>query len=239
MGSRSLNIMCYADYAFLTAESEDDLQRLVYEFKKAAEELNMIVSCEKSMTMVVAKELIRCKIVINGKILEQVSRFNYLGVTVSSERCVVEEVRTQAHKAAKIGGCLGDIVWTMSHKAKTRIYKACVRPLLTYTAETRAETSTIKRIARTTEMRILRSIKGETLRDHVRSSDIREELEVQDVVRSVRARRRFWGDHVASMQDERLAKWAESQKPSTHRPLGRPPKRWKESWNSMSQEFCQ
>ncbi|XP_044744146.1 uncharacterized protein LOC123306294 [Coccinella septempunctata] len=189
--------------------------------------------------MVFAKEPIRCKIVINGEILEQVSRFIYLGVTVSSERRIVEEVRTQAHKVDKIGGCLRDIVWnnkTMSHKAKTRIYKACVRPVLTYAAETRAETSTTKRMARTTEMRILRSIKGITLRDHVRSSDIREELEVQDVVRWVRARRRFWRDHVERMPDERLAKWAETQKPSTRRPLGRPPKRWKESWNSLSQE---
>lgn len=127
----------------------------------------------------------------------------------------------------------------MSQKSKTRLYKACVRPVLTYAAETRSETSTTKRMARTTEMRILRCIKGVTLRDRVRSADIREELEVQDVVRWIRARRRFWRDHVERMPAERLAKWAETQKPNTRRPLGRPPKRWRESWSSISQETQQ
>lgn len=46
----------------------------------------------------------------------------------------------------------------MSTEGKIRIYKACVRPVLTYAAETRAETSQTTRMMRTTEMKVLRTI---------------------------------------------------------------------------------
>lgn len=64
----------------------------------------------------------------------------------------------------------------MSTKSKTRIYKSCIRPVLTY-AETRAETSQTKRMIRATEIKILRPIKGVTLRDRIRSDTILRELE--------------------------------------------------------------
>lgn len=64
-----------------------------------------------------------------------------------------------------------------------------IRPILTYATETRAETSTTKRIMRTTEMKTLRTIKGVSLRDRIRSQDIREELGIQDVVRWVSERK--------------------------------------------------
>lgn len=47
MANRSLGILCYADDATLMAESEDDLQRLLFKFERAAEKYNMIISAEK------------------------------------------------------------------------------------------------------------------------------------------------------------------------------------------------
>lgn len=125
----------------------------------------------------------------------------------------------------------------MSMESKVRIYRTCVRPVLTYAAETRAETSHTKRLLRTTEMKVLRSIRGISLRDRVRNEDTLRETGVQDVVRWIRARRREWRDHVDRMDTDRIAKWAKTQKPNTKRPLGRPPKRWHDSWTSISQEL--
>lgn len=62
----------------------------------------------------------------------------------------------------KISGALSTIIWRnkyLSNKTKVRIYKACVRPVLTYAVETRAETAKTKQIFRTTEMRTLRAIR--------------------------------------------------------------------------------
>ncbi|XP_072764658.1 uncharacterized protein [Anoplolepis gracilipes] len=190
--------------------------------------------------LVIAKEPIRCKLVVNDHIIKQVMSFNYLGVETYSGRYLLNKARTQTNnKAARIAGCLRDIIWRnkyMTTKSKIRIYKTCIRPVLTYAAETRAETSKTKRMMRTTEMRILRTIKGVSLRDRIRSSDIRREFELQDVVRWTRARRRFWRDHVDRMRPEQLPNWAKIQKLNTRRAVGRPPKRWYESWTSGSQE---
>lgn len=102
----------------------------------------------------------------------------------------------------------------MSRQSKVCIFKTCARPILTYPRETLKT----KSIIRTTEMKVLRTIRGVTLQDRMHT--IREELVVQDIVRWVRARRRCWEEHVARMNPNRLAKWARTQKPNTSRPPG-------------------
>lgn len=239
MNNRRLRILCYADDAVLLAESEDDLQRLLYRFNLTAKRLNMQISSEKTQAMVISKDPIRCKLVVDECIVDQVMNFNYLGVQASSSRNTVNEVDNQIRKAVRISGYLRDIIWRnkyMTAESKIRIYKTCVRPIMTYAAETRAETSATKRKMRTAEMKILRTIKGTTLHDRIRNEDTRRELGVQDVVRWVRERRRCWRDHVERMSPDRIAKWARTQKPESRRPAGRPPKRWFESWTSGSQE---
>jgi hypothetical protein len=53
---------------------------------------------------------------------------------------------------------------------------------MTYGAETRAETSISKRLLRTNEMKIIRTITGHSLRDRKRSTEIREECKVTYIV---------------------------------------------------------
>ena len=79
--------------------------------------------------MAIAKEPVRCKLEIEGKIIEQVSKFNYLGTEIRSDKNLSEEVRTQVYKAARISGCLKDLVWRNKHmsvESKVRIYKTSV-----------------------------------------------------------------------------------------------------------------
>lgn len=66
----------------------------------------------------------------------------------------------------------------------------------------------------------------------MRNDNIRDKCGVQDVAKWPRAGRRHWKDHVDRMQNIRLAKIVKDQTPSTRKPVGRPPKRWKESWIS-------
>ncbi|GJQ77581.1 hypothetical protein Trydic_g20966 [Trypoxylus dichotomus] len=63
---------------------------------------------------------------------------------------------------------------------------------------------------RAAEMKTLRAIKGVSLRNQIRSKVIREDLEVQDIVKFTMARR-FWRDHVKRMTEGRLAKWAKDE----------------------------
>jgi hypothetical protein len=56
-------------------------------------------------------------------------------------------------------------------------------------------------------MTVLRNIKGVTLRDRIRSDDIRAECNVIDVAKWLRTRRRNWSDHVDRMRQDRWASW--------------------------------
>ena len=117
----------------------------------------------------------------------------------------------------------------MSTEAKIRIYKVVVRPIMTYGAETRADTERTKQLMRSAEMITLRSITGRTLWDRVRNKDIRKECNLQDIAKWIKGRREAWNEHVGRASAERLLRIARDGRPATKRPRGRPPKRWSES----------
>lgn len=153
----------------------------------------MVISTEKTQSMVISKEPIKCKLMVNDKTIEQVMIYKYLGIETSSDRNIIKEVQAQTNKANRISGYLRDIIWRnkyMTTESKVRLYKTCVRPILTYASKTRADTRKTKRILRSTEMRILRTIRGISLRDQINSATIREECKIQDVVKWARSRRR-------------------------------------------------
>ena len=74
----------------------------------------------------------------------------------------------------------------MPRKLKTKLYMTVIRPVLMYEAECWAVGKKEEQILEKTEMRMLRRIKGVTLRDKVKSVDIRKELGVNSIQEKVR-----------------------------------------------------
>jgi len=68
-------------------------------------------------------------------------------------------------------------------RSEIRIYKICVKSLMTYVIETRAETIIIK--LRSTEVRTSGYIIGDALQSRIRNEDIRNICEIQDVNENV------------------------------------------------------
>lgn len=127
----------------------------------------------------------------------------------------------------------------MRKDSKIRIYKTCIRPIMTYGTEVREDTNKTKQMLRVAEMKTLRTIVGKTRRDRVRNTDVREQCGIQDIVRWGRQRKRQWYNHVRRMDENRLPRLVLENNPPGSRPPGRPPKRWKDSWQSTSQEKMQ
>ena len=239
MGNNKINIICYADDAILIADNEDNLQRLLHKMVTTAKTYNMTVSTTKTKSMVISREPIRCKLEVKNKMIEQVMEFQYLGIDVSSERNTYKEVRKQTMKGARISGYLRDIIWKNKHlsqESKVKIYRTIVRPVMTYAADTRAETSKTKQLLRTTEMNTLRTITGRTRRDRVRNSEIRRQCAIEDVIRFNKRRKKEWNNHITRAEDNRLIKIVRDSIPNGKRNPGRPLKRWAESWITTSNE---
>ena len=119
----------------------------------------------------------------------------------------------------------------MSTESKVRIYKTNVRPVLTYASETRAATTNIHQLLRTTDMKPISAIHGKSLQDKIRRDQLRQLSGIQDIIQWTNVRRREWDAHVERMEDNRLAKIARDNRPQGVRRRGRPKKRWKESLN--------
>ena len=115
---------------------------------------------------------------------------------------------------------------------QTVFRKNNVCPVLTYASETRAETTYTQQLLRTTEMKIIGAIQGKTLRDKIRSDQLRHLSGIQDIIKLANVRRREWDDHVDRMEETRLAKIVRDNRPQGIRSRGRPKKRWKESLNT-------
>ena len=128
-----------------------------------------------------------------GTSLRQVNTFKYLGVTVSEEGGSEEAVRARVSAAwgkwRDTSGVISDK--NMPRKLKIKLYMTAIRPVLLYGAECWTARKKEEQIIENTEMRMLRRIKGVTLRDRVNSVDIRKELgvsSIQEKVREIRLR---------------------------------------------------
>ena len=76
------------------------------------------------------------------------------------------------------------------------------------------------------EMRFLRSVKGYTRLDKIRSEVIRKELEISGI-QDVRAKyKQNWINHLERMDNTRLPKHALNYKPRGRRDRGHTRKRW-------------
>ena len=80
-------------------------------------------------------------------------------------------------------------------------------------------------------MKILRAIRGETLRDKIRSDQHRQLNGIEDINKWANVRWREWGAHVDRMGENRLAKTVRDNRPQGVRSRGRP----KETMEKKSQ----
>ncbi|XP_065170188.1 uncharacterized protein [Atheta coriaria] len=217
MGGKELKVVCYADDAVLISDSEDNLQRMIHQFNIASKALNMEIATEKTKCMVIAPHPIRCKLEVDGQIVQQVSEFRYLGINISSSGGVEKEVAEQVEKGLRIAGCLRNTIWDNKHlrtETKVSIYKAVVRPIFTYSAETRAETTTTQRLLTTAEMRTLRNIDGKTLLDRIKNEDIRRACNnIEDITQWCKRRKIEWNEHIERMDETRIVRIARDKSP--------------------------
>ena len=106
------------------------------------------------------------------------------------------------------------------------VYKACVRSVLTYEAETWAMKAGVFQRLRATERRVLRMICGVTLKDIVESTVIASKVRVDDLEEHLRQKRLRWFGHIARRDEEVEIKEVFESKIEGWRKRGRPVKRW-------------
>ena len=163
----------------------------------------------------------------NDTSLNQVDKFKYLGVTLSerggTEAAVRARVTAAWAKWRELSGVINDK--KMPRRLKVKMYLTVIRPVLLYGAETWTVGKKEERILESTEMRMLRRIKGVTLRDRLRSVNIRRELGVNDIIEKAREIRLRWYGHLTRMDDINPVKAVMNGEVDGRRPR----KRWRDN----------
>lgn len=228
MGNYKTSILCYADDAILLSPTVDGLQRMLYQLQQTTSTFNLRISVEKTKSMMFGSDLRRCKLALYDRPIEQVTEFRYLGVELTSYNNIKETMQ-QIQKGLKTAAALNSIIFCnnyISTAVKTRIYKTSIRPIITYGAECRTDTTRTKSAINATEMRILRRIQKKTRRDRFRNEEIRKQCDnIQDINKYIRDKRRNWNKHVDRRLTSSLIKSTRDGDSNTKRPPGKPPKR--------------
>ena len=156
----------------------------------------------------------RSKIEIVGSILEQVKQFNYLGCEMSLDG---EPDFDKKINKFQICGTIRKHLEKTGTDTETIFYKVIARPSLLYGSETWVTKTRNMTCLEATEMSSLRSVKGYTKLDKIRSEVIRKELEISGI-QDVRSKHeQNWINHLQRMDNTRLPKHTVNYKPRGRR----------------------
>lgn len=221
-----LNSLLYADDKVIIQDSEDKMQMAVYKLHQIAADYGFKVSIEKTKTMAFkGKYPVRTKIVIEGKILEQVKHFKYLGCYVSYEKEI--DLDEKLNRFRSICGTIHRNLKNKTRKeTRVKFFNTVAIPVLMYGNEIRVMSEKDKSRIQAAEMKFMRSTLGFTILDKKRNTDIRQELKVEPLLDTLRRNRQRWCEHLERMPNTRLPAIARDYRAVGRRDIGRPRAKW-------------
>ena len=168
--------LVFADDTVLVGDSEEKLERLVEVFGDVCKRRKLTVNVNKSKVMKIGKnEGNEMNISLNARRMEEVTSYRYLGVDVSNDSRMSEEVRHRIGEARKSAGALNDL-WKKRHvsrEAKVGMYEGIVEPSLLYGCEAWVMNVHERKRVEAVEMNCLRSICGLRRTDRISNVEIR------------------------------------------------------------------
>ena len=233
----SINCLAYADDVDVITEDIEDTENIITEFKEKAEKVGLTINEEKTKLMEMTRNpqlQVQNHINISNMNIEVVDKFKYLGMMITTDGNMKEEIDARIGAASRCYFSLLDLFKkrSISEKTKLRVYNTIIRPILLYGCETWALTKVLEKRLEVFENKILRKITGpifdqETLEWRIRHNwEIRDRTQQPHISQVVKSRRIQLAGHIARMEDTRLPKQMLTAEVIGRRPLGRPRKDW-------------
>ena len=230
----------FADDAALVAHNEETLQHFMDKLSAACNIFRMQISVKK--TVVLAQNTDTApNIQLNGNSLDVVSKFNYLGSTVTSSTAFDEEVSSRIGRAATVFGKLTSRAWNnkkLTTRTKILIYQACVLSTLLYGAETWTTYAKHEKRLNAFHLRCLRKILNIKWQDKVPNTEVLSQAGIPSLVSLIAKRRLRWLGHVQRMNHHRLPRQILfGELANGTRSRGRPKLRFKDICKSSMKRF--
>ena len=134
VGGYNMNNIRYADDTVLIADNEKELQEMLDTVVRESEKKGLSLNKKKTEVMVISKKncMPACNIVMNGTVLKQVHKFNYLGSLITSDgRCINEIKRRMAQVKASFQNMKSILTnKRMSLGVRKRVLQCYIEPIL-------------------------------------------------------------------------------------------------------------
>ena len=224
-----LLMLSFADDLVVFGKDQRDLENNMNILNRELMKRGMKINTKKTQTMVISREPKQHTIKLNNEILEQVSRYKYLGVIIQSNGSLREEISQRIGKASKVYGQLGQSFINkkeLTTKTKMSIFNSVYCPTLTYGSECWTLETRDKSRLQATEMKFLRRVVGKTKRDKIRNTTIRETVKTDSLEKRIERNQLRWFGHVCRMEENRIPKQIYECKQEGKLPRGRPRKMW-------------
>ena len=254
-GKWCVNTILFADDTVLIAESEKDLQKLVSEFDNVCRRRKLKVNENKSKVMVFERsrsEVVdfadkyrvktecprECSIVLNGKELEEVDEFKYLGSVMCKHGSMEGETRERALQGRKVVGSLGRVMSerTVSMEVKKQLRDSVIVPTITYAGETWVWNGRQRSRIQAVEMSYLRGACGGNRMDGESNEDVYSKFGMSrcgegmkcGVVEMVKRSTLRWFGHMERMPGSEMTKRVYRSVVKAVAARGRPPVKWED-----------
>ena len=227
----------YADDLAALDNTKEGLQETTDLIVKFSAYSGLKINVDKTESMTVSKQAGQqpftendtLAISIDNKVVQQCSKFKYLGATICSDNSLDKEITARIGKATGAFNRLNNI-WTsksISIPVKIRIYKAAVITVLTYGCEvwntTQAQTKRIESF----HQRCLRRILKIRWFNRVPNKEVLRRAGTDTLEIHVASMRLRWFGHVVRMPSDRLPRYMAEWIPlHGKRNRGRPRKSW-------------
>ena len=228
--TKKLEDLEFADDLALLAHRLQDMQEKVEALKEAAQRVGLKINQEKTKVLR-TNNLQEAPILIEGKAVEDVQEFVYLGSKISQTGGTDEDIAARIRKARQAFAILRP-VWrstAISKHTKLRVFDSNVKSVLLYGSETWRVVKSSSNKIQTFINKCLRQILSIKWYDKVPNCDLWERANQHQMAVQVRRRKWRWVGHTLRKEVDNTTRQALNWNPQGKRRRGRPKQTWRRS----------
>ena len=198
--------LLFADNSALVAHSAEEMQKIVDVFSDVSKKFGLKVNIRKTKVMYQRKSTRTREedIMVDGNKLNSILEFIYIGITISSNGCIDDELQKRVAKVNASFGRLHQRFWNNHHvliQVKGNIYRSIMLSTLLYRAEAWTVYRRQEKKLHAFMMRHLRSIMRVTWMDKVTNNTELPSMEDLLIRKNLR-----WTGNLMRMSPGRLPK---------------------------------
>ena len=240
IGGRNVTDLRFADDIDGLAGSEEELISLITTIDNTSNKYGMEINTDKTKIMTNNPAGFTQEVLLNGKALEPVQNFKYLGAIVadgSSKPEICARIAQASAALAKLKQIWTSSKISLTHKLK--LANSLVVSIFLYGCESWTLNAALEKKIKAFEMKVYRRLLNISWRDHITNDEVRERLAdllpEDDLLTTIKKRKLRWYGHVT--RGESLSKtFLQGTVPGT-RSQGRPKKTWNDNileWAKMN-----